>query len=159
MPTRPLRARASHSHYARDGRSPIPKSESVSRTMSANRGSSTRPELALRRALRRSGLAGFRVNVKGLPGRPDVAFPRAHVAVFLHGCFWHRCPYCRPALPKNNADFWKAKFDRNRARDAAQVGALRSAGWRVLVVWECQLRRAEGRAVARVAGALSRRGG
>lgn len=145
--------------YLRDGRAPVPKKESTSRVMSANRGRATGPEVALRQALRRAGVSGFRVNQKGLPGRPDLAFTRARVAVFVHGCFWHRCPYCRLPLPKSHTAFWSAKFERNRARDIAKGAGLREAGWRVVVVWECQVRRDIGKVVARVERAISPRSG
>jgi len=94
----------------------------------------TVPELALRRELHRRGLR-FRVDLPGLPGRPDIAFTRARVAVFLDGCFWHRCPQ-HGTLPRNNAEWWLAKLDRNVARDRAKDAALAALGWLVVHVWE-----------------------
>nr|WP_231932827.1 very short patch repair endonuclease [Micromonospora rifamycinica] len=95
---------------------------------------STKPELALRRELHRRGLR-FRVNHSDLPGRPDVAFSRAKVAVFVDGCFWHRCPQ-HGTVPRNNREWWQAKLDRNVARDRAKDAALAELGWVVLHVWE-----------------------
>ncbi|PWU54783.1 very short patch repair endonuclease [Micromonospora sp. S4605] len=95
---------------------------------------STKPELALRRELHRRGLR-FRVNPPGLPGRPDVAFTRARVAVFVDGCFWHRCPE-HSTLPRNNREWWLAKLERNVVRDRAKDAALAELGWTVLHVWE-----------------------
>ena len=95
---------------------------------------STKPEVALRRELHRRGLR-YRINLGGLPGRPDIAFTRAKVTVFVDGCFWHRCPQ-HDTVPTNNRDWWIAKLDRNVARDRAKDAALRELGWTVLHVWE-----------------------
>jgi DNA mismatch endonuclease, patch repair protein len=79
---------------------------------------------------------------KDLPGRPDLVFPRHKVALFVHGCFWHRHPGCRLAsTPKSRIEYWQAKFDTNVARDAAAEQALRDAGWQVVKVWECETRK------------------
>ena len=94
----------------------------------------TSPELALRRELHRRGLR-FRVNDPRLPGRPDVVFPRAKIAVFVDGCFWHRCPD-HGTLPRNNRTWWQRKLDRNVSRDRANDTALAELGWKVLHVWE-----------------------
>jgi len=94
----------------------------------------TKPELALRSELHRRGLR-FRVNHPGLPGRPDVTFTRVRLAVFVDGCFWHRCPE-HGTLPRNNREWWQAKLDRNVARDRAKDGALADLGWTALHVWE-----------------------
>jgi DNA mismatch endonuclease (patch repair protein) len=96
--------------------------------------SATKPEVVLRRELHRRGLR-FRVNHPGLPGRPDVAFTRARIAVFVDGCFWHACPE-HGTLPRNNREWWQAKLDRNVTRDRAKDAALTSLGWTVLHVWE-----------------------
>jgi DNA mismatch endonuclease (patch repair protein) len=95
---------------------------------------STGPELAIRRELHRRGLR-FRVDHAGLPGRPDIVFTRARLAVFVDGCYWHRCPQ-HGTLPRNNADWWLAKLDRNVARDRAEDAALAELGWTVAHVWE-----------------------
>jgi len=142
--------------YLRDGRAPIPRSEAISRVMSSNRAVNTAPERRLRETLRASGFAKFRLHLKTVPGRPDLAFPKERLAVFVHGCFWHRCPYCRPSLPRTHLDFWTAKFEANKSRDRRKVRALRNKGWSVLTVWECQLRRDARRVTERVSKKLAR---
>lgn len=126
--------------YIRDGRAPIPLKESTSRVMSANRGKNTSPEMVLRRSLNAVGIRNYRLHNKKLPGKPDIAFPRAKLAVFVNGCFWHRCPYCKPSMPKSNVDFWKTKFKKNKARDRKKKILLEKMGWKVIVVWECQIK-------------------
>lgn len=107
--------------------------------MSRIRSSNTSPEIALRRALHALGLR-FRLHRKDLPGKPDIVLPRYKAVVFVHGCFWHRHAGCKVATtPKSNTQFWVDKFDRNVARDARSSGLLKSQGWRVTVVWECEL--------------------
>lgn len=101
----------------------------------------TSAEMRVRSAAHRRGLR-FRVHRRDLPGTPDLVFPRWQTAVFVHGCFWHRHPGCRKAsTPKSRVDFWQEKFDRNQARDLANLAALHSAGWRVEVIWECETKR------------------
>ena len=119
-------------------------------TMQATRGSGTGPELALRSALRAAGLCGYRVNMKGVSGRPDVAFIRAKLAVFVHGCFWHRCPSCKPRPPKRNEAFWRAKFEANVERDERTRDRLEKEGWSVLEFWECEIERSAVRCAVRV---------
>jgi len=109
--------------------------------MQANRGKNTGPEMRLRRLLREAGYPGYRLHWKKAPGRPDIAYPGRKVAIFVNGCYWHRCPYCGPSAPKSNAEFWEAKFVANEARDARQVADLEAEGWTVVTVWECELRR------------------
>jgi DNA mismatch endonuclease (patch repair protein) len=107
--------------------------------MSGIRARHTRPELAVKKALSQ---AGFRYGQqsKKLPGRPDFALSRVRCAIFVHGCFWHRHPGCKYAYtPKSNVKFWLDKFDANLRRDKAVRKALRSAGWRVLTIWECRV--------------------
>ncbi len=127
-------------NFLRDGRAPVPNKESTSRVMSANRAKDTKPELELRHEMRCQGLRGYRLHAMGVPGRPDVTFGKAKVAVFVHGCFWHRCPRCRLPLPKTHTEWWRAKFDRNHKRDMAKELALVSAGWRVITIWECEIK-------------------
>ncbi len=109
--------------------------------MQGNRSKDTKPELLVRSWLRASGLTGYRLQWKRAYGRPDVAFPGRRVAVFVHGCFWHRCPYCHPSEPRSHTDFWEQKFARNRARDAEHTRTLLDEGWTVIVVWECRLKK------------------
>jgi DNA mismatch endonuclease (patch repair protein) len=129
-----------------------------SRMMAGIRGRNTKPELALRRGLHRLGFR-FRLHKRGIPGRPDLAFPRLRSAVFVHGCFWHRHSGCKFAyFPKSRIDFWDDKFESNVARDARQLRELRKLGWRALVVWECSLRteKLRERTIRRVANWLER---
>jgi DNA mismatch endonuclease, patch repair protein len=83
----------------------------------------------------------FRLNRSGMPGTPDLVFPRHRLAVFIHGCFWHRHSGCsRATVPKSRVEFWTGKFEANVARDRRDVHALKDRGWRVLVLWECELK-------------------
>lgn len=107
--------------------------------MSANRGKDTGHEVALRRALWEAGIRGYRKNWKKAPGRPDVAFPGKKIAIFVHGC-----PRCKFPLPKHNRKFWKEKFERNKKRDAKKVNALKKAGWKVIIVWEHEIKKSRG---------------
>lgn len=110
-----------------------------SKRMSRIRGKDTKPELALRKVLHGLGFR-YRLNVPNLPGKPDIVFPRYKTVVFVHGCFWHRHPGCKIATtPKSNTEFWIQKFEKNKERDARARKALEESGWRVLVVWECEV--------------------
>jgi DNA mismatch endonuclease (patch repair protein) len=126
--------------YLRDGRAPIPISPITSKVMSANKGKGTEPELLMRRALFAAGVKGYRLNWKNVPGRPDIAFPGKKKAIFINGCFWHRCTKCAPNFPKTNTEFWTTKFDRNRSRDQKKIKELQQLGWEVLVIWECEIK-------------------
>lgn len=126
--------------YIRDKRSPKPLSEKVSRTMSANKAKGTKPELQLRKVLWSNGLRGYRCNLKTVPGKPDIAFPKRKIAIFINGCFWHRCPLCKLKLPKSNKIFWVNKFKANKKRDKAKEKELIRQGWKVVTFWECQLK-------------------
>lgn len=109
-----------------------------SRMMSGIRGKNTRPERAVRSFLHRAGMR-FRLHAR-LPGKPDVVLPRYRAVVFVHGCFWHRHAGCRYAtIPASNAAFWRAKFTANKQRDAVVRRQLGRLGWRVHVVWSCQV--------------------
>lgn len=121
-------------------KSPLTAQEKVSRYMRGNKAKDTQPELLLRKALWRVGLRGYRVHWAKAPGKPDICYPSRRLAIFVHGCFWHRCPYCQPSLPKSNTAFWQQKFAANLARDAKYKRMYREAGWQRLVVWECQLK-------------------
>ena len=126
--------------YSRDKRSPKPLSESTSKVMSANKAKNTKPEILLRKALWEEGIRGYRLNWKKAPGRPDIAFPGKKIAIFINGCYWHRCPKCDLPLPKSNVQFWKDKFDKNIARDKKKNKELLDLGWNVLVFWECDIK-------------------
>ncbi len=108
--------------------------------MSRVRKERTRPESILRRELRR---AGFRqeFNVKTLPGSPDIVVSEAGRAIFVHGCFWHSHACSRGSRPRTNKAFWNKKLDANEARDKRNQAAVRRAGWKVSVVWQCTLKR------------------
>lgn len=121
--------------------------------MLANVGKGTHPEVTFRRALRAAGARGYRLNHRAEGVRPDIVFTRQKVAVFVHGCFWHRCMTCRHPLPRSNREFWLAKFRRNRQRDRRKRAVLERAGWRVVEVWEHDLRK-PARAVRSVARLL-----
>ncbi|MGE3142440.1 MAG: very short patch repair endonuclease [Hyphomonadaceae bacterium] len=108
--------------------------------MRAVKSADTKPELAVRRAARALG-AGYRLGGWALPGKPDLVFPGRKRVIFVHGCFWHGHDCKRGArAPKDNAAYWQAKIARNRARDARALAALEEAGWRALVIWECETR-------------------
>jgi len=94
----------------------------------------------LRRALRKTGLPGYRLHWRGAPGHPDIAFPRYKVAIFVHGDFWHRCPICALPLPKTHTDFWAAKLERNVQRDREKQSILEAGGWKVFVFWEHEIK-------------------
>ena len=114
--------------------------EKRSAVMRRVKGRDTEPEWKVRRMLRAAGI-GYRLGGCGLPGRPDVVMKGRKIAVFVHGCFWHGHDCPRGARkPQANADYWRNKIDRNRARDARVEAELTAEGWRVLVVWECRLR-------------------
>lgn len=111
-----------------------------SRMMARIRGKDTRPEMVVRRALHAQGFR-YRLNVRGLPGTPDLVFPKRCAVIFIHGCYWHRHQGCRyTTLPATNTEFWTKKFEENIARDTRNVRELRVKGWRVAIVWECVLR-------------------
>lgn len=110
-----------------------------SRMMAGIKGKDTAPELTVRRYLHAVGLR-FRLHDARLPGRPDIALPRQKVAVFIHGCFWHRHAGCPLAtVPATRPEFWQQKFEANQQRDRRNVESLLQMGWKPIVVWECML--------------------
>jgi DNA mismatch endonuclease (patch repair protein) len=113
--------------------------EMRSRMMSGIRGRNTNPELTVRRHFHAAGLR-FSLHSRDLPGRPDLVLPRYGAVVLVHGCFWHQHPDCRYCcMPKSNRDFWAAKLASNVERDVRQFEELTELGWRVFVVWECEV--------------------
>src|SRR3546814_19673560 len=107
--------------------------------MAAIKGSHTKPELLIRKALHAAGLR-YRLHVKDLPGKPDLVFPRHRAVVFVNGCFWHRHDCHLFKWPATRQDFWREKIGRNVANDEHAIGILTDAGWRVATVWECALK-------------------
>ncbi|WP_353015532.1 very short patch repair endonuclease [Mesorhizobium sp. M0854] len=108
--------------------------------MSKVRSRDTAPEIKVRRLAHALGFR-FRLHRRDLPGTPDLVFPRHRMAVFVHGCFWHRHEGCsRASMPSSNVDFWLAKFERNQFRDARALESLERMGWQVHVIWECETR-------------------
>jgi DNA mismatch endonuclease (patch repair protein) len=109
-----------------------------SRIMSRVRTRGTAPELAVRKALFAAGFR-YRLHPKSLPGRPDIVLPRYRVAVFVNGCFWHGHSCRRGARPQSHVNFWSEKIARNMARDHAALAAIKAAGWKPKVIWQCKL--------------------
>ncbi len=110
--------------------------------MSHNRGKNTDPELKLRHALWRYGFR-YRLNDKRLPGTPDIVLPKYRTVVFVHGCFWHGHKGCKYyTVPKTNTEFWTAEVARNQERDQEVWRQLEAKGWSVIIVWECELKKA-----------------
>ncbi|PSS65184.1 very short patch repair endonuclease [Shewanella algae] len=108
--------------------------------MSRVRSQGTKPEMKLRRLIHGMGFR-YRLHRRDLPGKPDLVFPGRRSIIFMHGCFWHRHEGCGLArLPKSKRAFWSAKLEANKERDQKNISTLEAAGWRVLVIWECQLR-------------------
>ncbi len=125
--------------------------------MQGNRSKDTKPERVLRGMLWNAGFRGYRKNLKTLPGKPDLVFTRLKVAVFVHGCFWHSCPRCydkRWREPKTNTEYWLKKLSGNLSRDETHQTALKEMGFRVLVVWECDVRRNPQEAAGQVISTL-----
>ena len=117
------------------GRSKKSKYEHISKSMRSNKSSGTKPELILSKLLRK------RIYKNKLPGNPDFIYRNKKLAIFVHGCFWHRCPRCNLPLPKSNRAYWKRKFERNVERDMLDRRELRKMGWKVLTVWEHDIRK------------------
>ena len=119
----------------------IVDSATRSRMMTGIQSKNTKPELLVRRYLHAHGFR-YRLHVRELLGSPDLVLPKYRVAIFVHGCFWHQHTGCRYATqPASNSERWRAKFQSNVERDGKNLAGLHAAGWRVLVVWECELKR------------------
>lgn len=119
-----------------DKLTPVRRSENMRRIRSKD----TAPELAVRKLCRELGFTGYRIHRKDLPGKPDLAWIGRKLAIFVHGCFWHGHD-CAEGIrkPKTNRSYWIPKIRRNQQRDNENVIALHQAGWKVLVVWECEI--------------------
>ncbi|MGI8782404.1 MAG: very short patch repair endonuclease [Acidobacteriota bacterium] len=114
--------------------------EERSACMRAVRGQDTKPEMVVRRMLHGMGYR-YRLHTKHLPGKPDLVFPSRHKVIFVHGCFWHM-HQCRRGkrIPVSNFQYWNQKRNRNADRDRKHIKALRRAGWKILVIWECRIK-------------------
>ena len=109
------------------------------RCMSHIRSKATKPEMLVRKWLWAHGYR-YRLNVKSVPGKPDIVMRKYRTAIFVNGCFWHGHEGCSKfVMPKSNTDFWKTKIEYNRARDQKNYDILNQAGWQVIVIWQCNL--------------------
>ena len=109
------------------------------RNMSAVKGKDTKPEILVRKWLHAAGYR-FRLHVKELPGKPDIVLPKYKTVIFVNGCFWHQhqgCPHAK--LPATNKEFWEDKLRKNAERDARNYQELRARGWKVRIIWECEV--------------------
>lgn len=118
--------------------SPEKRSWNMSRIKSQN----TNPEMQLRKALHKKGFR-YRLHDKNLPGSPDLVFPKYNTVIFVHGCFWHRHGCKNTTTPSTRKEFWETKFKTNIVRDKKNIKDLQNAGWRVMIVWECELKKAD----------------
>ena len=116
--------------------------EATRRSMLANKGKDTKPELVVRRLTHAMGYR-YRLHRRNLPGTPDLVFGPRRKVVFVHGCFWHGHGCSNQAAPKTRAEYWRAKFRRNTERDALHEARLRALGWTCLIIWECETKKAE----------------
>jgi len=119
-----------------DSLTPAQRSERMSRI----KGKNTKPELIVRSLIHRMGYR-YRLHGKGLPGRPDLVFTGRRKVIFVHGCFWHRHEGCRLArLPKSRLDFWRPKLEANAERDKEVERRVTELGWKILIIWECEVK-------------------
>ena len=123
--------------------------ETRSAIMSKVRSKDTKPEIEVRKALHRAGFR-FRLHRSDLPGKPDLVFPRFRLALFVHGCFWHRHGCKRTTMPVTNKEFWSKKFCRTVERDQRTPKELKEFGWATTVIWECQLETGINRLIERL---------
>ena len=111
--------------------------------MSHIRSKNTKPEQLVRQALWHQGFR-YRLHVKDLPGKPDIVLPKYKTVIFINGCFWHGHDGCKDfVIPKSNTVFWLDKIGKNKARDARDEAALNVAGWKVITIWECELKKTQ----------------
>ena len=114
-------------------------SELRSAQMAKIKSTNTKPEVAVRKIIHGMGYR-FRINYKKMPGSPDLVMPKYKLAIFVHGCFWHRHKGCRKTrMPKTNVEFWREKFESNIKRDRLVQNQIRKLGWGVLIIWECEI--------------------
>ena len=131
--------------------------EKRSWNMSRIKGKDTKIEVEVRKYLFSKGYR-FRKNDKRYPGKPDIVLPKYHVAIFVHGCFWHRHEGCKDATtPKTRPEFWLEKFDKNVKNDQIKQEKLRELGWKVIVIWECELKRSFQETMDKVEKELTRK--
>ena len=131
--------------------------EKRSWNMSRIKGKDTKIEVEVRKYLFSKGYR-FRKNDKRYPGKPDIVLPTYHVAIFVHGCFWHRHEGCKDATtPKTRTEFWLEKFDKNVKNDQIKQEKLRELGWKVIVIWECELKRSFQETMDKVEKELTRK--
>lgn len=131
--------------------------EKRSWNMSRIKGKDTKIEAEVRKYLFSKGYR-FRKNDKRYPGKPDIVLPKYHVAIFVHGCFWHRHEGCKDATtPKTRTEFWLEKFDKNVKNDQIKQEKLRELGWKVIVIWECELKRSFQETMDKVEKELTRK--
>jgi DNA mismatch endonuclease (patch repair protein) len=126
----------------------------VSKSMKGNKAKNTQPELLLKKVLRANNVKGYHLHYNKLPGTPDICFPAVKLAIFVNGCFWHRCPYCRLKTPKSHRGFWNVKFIRNKQRDLTKRRQLKCLGWKSMIVWECQIKKSLNKTIKRITTAL-----
>ncbi|WP_202967921.1 very short patch repair endonuclease [Chryseobacterium kwangjuense] len=113
--------------------------EKRSEVMSKIRGKNTKPEMILRSQLFMKGFR-FRIHKKDLPGKPDIVLPKYKTVIFVHGCFWHYHKDCREGrIPSTNSKFWQEKLSKNIDRDEKYIKELQQLGWKVIVIWECEI--------------------
>lgn len=118
----------------------VHNSSARSYNMSKIKGKNTKPELCVRKYLHAVGLR-FRIHRKDLPGKPDIVLPKYKTIIFVHGCFWHGHKGCKYfVLPKTRTDWWKNKIDQNRINDEINQGKLQRSNWKVIIIWECELK-------------------
>lgn len=112
--------------------------------MTKVKGENTKPEIVIRKLLFSMGYR-YRLYRKDLPGKPDIVLPKYKYVIFVHGCFWHGCPICKHAQirPINNAEYWNKKLDRNIERDKNNKKELIKLGWKVFVIWECEIKKSK----------------
>ena len=115
-------------------------SEARSRNMAAIKSKNTKPEIEVRKMLHALGYR-FRLHRKDLPGKPDIVLPKYRTVIFVNGCFWHQHENCKYAcLPKTKIDFWKNKLEGNKLRDKLKQSQLKDLGWKIINVWECEIK-------------------